>query len=94
MRLTFGNVAMLAVIGKEVGLRIKELDRIYENSRGGDRKSNPNNSVLISQTDIANKLDISVDTLQNYKLLADMIPALSDLVDTRIITTAAPSILL
>lgn len=71
---------------KKVGLRIKELERIYGVEHGGDRKSNTNNSVLISQTDIANKLGISVDTLQNYKLLADMIPELSDLVDTGIVT--------
>lgn len=46
-----------------------------------------------TQSDIAQKLGIDVRTLQNYKLLADMIPELSDLVDTGIITTA-PSILL
>ena len=44
---------------------------------------------------IAQKLGIDVRTLQNYKLLADMIPELSDLVDTGIVTkTTAPSILL
>lgn len=31
-------------------------------------------------------MGISVDTLQNYKLLAEMIPELSDLVDTGIVT--------
>lgn len=31
-------------------------------------------------------MGMSVDTLQNYKLLADMIPELSDLVDTGIVT--------
>lgn len=71
---------------KKVGLRIKELERIYGVEHGGDRKSNTNNSVLISQTDIANKLGISVDTLQNYKKLTEMIPELEELVDTGIAT--------
>lgn len=31
-------------------------------------------------------MGIDVRTLQNYKLLADMIPELSDLVDTGIVT--------
>lgn len=39
-----------------------------------------------SQSDLAEQMGISVDTLQNYKLLADMIPELSDLVDTGIVT--------
>ena len=71
---------------KKVGLRINELERIYGVEHGGDRKSNTNNSVLISQTDIANKLGISVDTLQNYKKLTEMIPELEELVDTGIVT--------
>ena len=50
----------------KLGRCIRELERIYGVERGGDRKSNTNNSVLISQTDIADKLGISVDTLQNY----------------------------
>lgn len=67
---------------KKVGLRIKELERLYGVEHGGDRKSSTNNSVLISQSDIAIKLGISVDTLQNYKMLADMIPELEELLDT------------
>lgn len=39
-----------------------------------------------SQSDLAAQIGISVDTLQNYKLLAEMIPELSDLVDTGIVT--------
>ena len=39
-------------------------------------------------------MGISVDTLQNYKQLANMIPELSDLVDTGIVTkTTALSIM-
>lgn len=42
----------------------------------------PNNSVIAkTQSDIATQIGISVDTLQNCKLLADMIPELEELVD-------------
>lgn len=66
-------------------MRIKELERLYGIQNGGDRKSNdvksePQNSVLITQEDLAAKLGMSVDTLQNYKALADMIPELDDMV--------------
>lgn len=71
---------------KKVALRIKELERIYGIEHGGDRKSNTNNSVLKSQSDLATQMGISVDTLQNYKHLANMIPELSELVDTSIVT--------
>lgn len=66
---------------KKVGLRIKELERIYGVREGRPEKL-PNNSVVKSQSDLATQMGISVDTLQNYKLLAEMIPELSDLVDT------------
>lgn len=39
-----------------------------------------------TQEQLAAQMGISVDTLQNYKLLAEMIPELSDLVDTGIVT--------
>lgn len=70
---------------KKVGLRIKELERIYGIKEGRPEKL-PNNSVVKSQSDIATQMGISVDTLQNYKLLAEMIPELSDLVDTGVVT--------
>lgn len=81
---------------KKVGKRIKELERIYGIQNGGDRGNQykvaePNNSALAkSQSDLAAQMGISVDTLQNYKMLAEMIPELSDLVDTGIVqkTTA------
>lgn len=77
---------------KKVGKRIKELERLYgirEGSAGGNgsnqyikKELEPNSSVEAkkSQSDLAAQMGISVDTLQNYKLLADMIPELSDLV--------------
>ena len=57
------------------------MERLYGVEHGGDRKSSTNNSVLISQSDIASQMGISVDTLQNYKLLEEMIPELEELVE-------------
>lgn len=71
---------------KKVGKRIKELERIYGIKNGNNQHSSlPNNSEP-SQSDLAARMGISVGTLHNYKLLADMIPELSDLVDTGIVT--------
>ena len=77
---------------KKVGKRIKELERIYGIQQGGNHgnqytEAKPNNSNLPkSQSNLAKQMGISVDTLQNYKMLADMIPELSDLVETGIVT--------
>lgn len=70
---------------------IRELERIYGIHNGGNRgnqyvEAEPSYSVLAKQADIASQMGISVDTLQNYKLLADMIPELDELVDTGIVT--------
>lgn len=78
-----GNVGGSA---KKVGLRIKELERIYGISKGNNQHSSlPNNSVS-SQEQLAKEMGISVDTLQNYKKLTEMIPELEELVDTGIAT--------
>lgn len=55
--------------------------------REGRPEKLPNNSVVKkSQEDLAAQMGISVDTLQNYKMLADMIPELDELVTTGIVT--------
>lgn len=83
---------------KKVGKRIKELERLYgirEGSAGGNgsnqykkKELEPNNSVEAkSQSDLAAQMGISVDTLHNYKMLAEMIPELDELVSTGIVTT-------
>ena len=76
---------------KKVGRRIMELERLYGIQLGGNRGNQyvvaePNNSVLATQSDLAAKLGMSVDTLQNYKMLADMIPELEELMDTGIVS--------
>lgn len=67
---------------KKVGRRIKELERLYGVHQGNGSnqyEQKPNNSVIaVTQSDIAAKLGMSVDTLQNYKMLADMIPELEE----------------
>ena len=69
---------------KKVGKRIKELERLYGIEKGNNQHSSlPNNSVS-SQSDLAAQMGISVDTLQNYKMLAEMIPELEELLDTGI----------
>lgn len=88
------HLAKIGDIGgsaKKVGKRIKELERLYGiregslNEKGNNRIGEPNNSVdQITQSDLAAKLGISVDTLQNYKMMAEMIPELEELMDTGI----------
>lgn len=77
---------------KKVGKRIKELERIYgvRDGSSGKRSLEPNYSVL-NQSDIAAQMGISVDTLQNYKMMAEMIPELEDLMDTGIVTKVRQS---
>ena len=60
---------------KKVGKRIKELERLYEFGHGGSRR---NNCVLKTQEQLAKEMDMDVRTLQNYKILADMIPEVQD----------------
>lgn len=64
---------------KKVGKRIKELERLYgirngsANEKGDNRIGEPNNSVdQRTQSDLAAQMGMSVDTLQNYKMLAEM----------------------
>lgn len=83
---------------KKVGKRIKELERLYgirEGSAGGNgsnqyvkKELEPNSSVEAkkSQSDLAAQMGISVDILQNYKILSEMIPELEELLDTGVVT--------
>lgn len=72
---------------KKVGKRIKELERLYGIEFGNNQYSLPNNSES-TQPDLAVQMGMSVDTLQNYKMLADMIPKLDELVETGILMPA------
>ena len=71
------------------------MERLYGIRNGGDRKSEPNSSVLKkSQSDLAAQMGISVDTLQNYKMLSEMIPELEELLDTGIVTKTIKNLFL
>ena len=69
---------------KKMGMRIKELERLY-GIHNGNQLSN-NFKAEITQDQLANSMGMTVQTLHNYKLLSEMIPELSDLVDTGIVT--------
>ena len=65
------------------------MERLYgirngsANEKGDNRIGEPNNSEAPKKTqcDLATQMGMSVDTLQNYKMLAEMIPELEELLD-------------
>ena len=72
----------------KLGRCIKELEKIY-----GVREGRPEKLPKVSavtQEQLSDMIGISVDTLQNYKKLTELIPELEDLVETGILapTTA------
>lgn len=69
------------------GRCLMELERIYGVQQGKrtDLETFPNNSEK-SQNDLASELGISVDTLNNYKKLANAIPEVQDLVESGRVT--------
>ena len=71
---------------KKVGKRIKELERIYGIERGNNQYGYEKNSHPKTQEQLATDMNMDVRTLQNYKMMAEMIPELEDLMDTGIVT--------
>lgn len=89
MDLLESNVRRRGNIGgsaKKVGLRIKELERIYGIEHGNNQRTSNNYKSSKLQEELAADLGISILTLQNYKQLAEMIPELEELIDTGIVT--------
>ena len=76
---------------KKVEKRIKELERIYGIEHGNNQYGDEKKSCPKTQSQLASDMGMDVRTLQNYKLLVDMIPELSDLVDTGIVTKTTES---
>ena len=81
----------------KLGRCIKELERIYGIQHGATsfqgnqhNEVSPKISESPNQEQLAEMIGISVDTLNNYKRLTELIPELEDLVDTGILapTTA------
>lgn len=90
------NIRQRGTVGgsaKKVGRRIVELERIYGIQHGGNHgnqhkvASQNNFQSSLSQEELAEKLGMTVRTMQNYKALLKMIPELEDLVDTGIVST-------
>ena len=79
----------------KLGRCIKELERIYGIQNGGNRgnqykEAEPKLSEVPTQEQLADIIGISVDTLNNYKKLTELVPELQDWVETGILapTTA------
>lgn len=73
--LTLGDIGGSA---KKVGRRIKELERLYGIQHGNNQYGYENNSHPKTQSQLASDMGMDVRTLQNYKMLADMIPELEE----------------
>lgn len=71
---------------KKVGKRIKELERLYGIEHGNNQYGYEKNSCPKTQSQLASDMGMDVRTLQNYKMLSDIIPELEELVDTGIVT--------
>ena len=72
----------------KLGRCIKELERIYGVREGSAGKSEPklSDGNIFNQSDIAEMIGISVDTLNNYKKLTELILELEELLDTGVVT--------
>lgn len=82
------NIRQRGVIGgsdEKISARIRELERLNGVRHGGDR-SKTEISVLKSQSELAAEYGMDADTWRNYRKLGEMIPELSDLVETGVVT--------
>ena len=73
----FSNIRRRGEVGgsaKKIGLRIKELERLYGIELGNNRYEK--NSHLKAQEQLAKDMGMTIQSLQNYKMLVDMIPEL------------------
>ena len=68
------------------GRCLKELERIYGVRDGSAGNADQNNLGGKTQTDLANQLGLTTETIRNYKLLAEAIPEIQTLVETGIVT--------
>ena len=72
----------------KLGRRIKELERIYGIKQGNNqyKKEDSSNGTLLSQEDLANKLDIDMNTLKRAETIANLPQEIQDLVEQGSIT--------
>lgn len=85
----------------KLGRCIKELERIYGIQHGATsfqgnqhNEVSPKISESPNQSDIAEMIGISVDTLNNYKKLTELISELEDLVDMGILAPTTYSLVM
>lgn len=77
----------------KLGRCIKELERIYGIEHGNNQfDRTPKVSESLNQEQLAEMIGISVDTLNNYKKLTELIPELDELVSTGILGDDAEEI--
>ena len=71
----------------KLGRYIKEFEKIYGVRDGSAGQTEPkvSDGNIISQSDIADMIGISVDTLSNYKKFIELVPELQDWVETGIL---------
>lgn len=70
----------------KLGRCIKELERIYGIKQGNNQRTSNNFKSSKTQEDLAEELGITVQSINNYKKLTEMISELEELVDTGIAT--------
>lgn len=63
----------------------------FQGNQYSEVSSNNFKSPQKTQEQLASDMGITVQTLQNYKLIAEMIPELEDLMDTGIVTKVRQS---
>ena len=78
---------------KKVGLRIKELERIYGIKQGNNQRTSNNFKSSKTQEELTKELGITVQSINNYKKLTEMIPELEELLDTGIVSQIPMNIL-
>ena len=78
---------------KSINAGYSELERIYGIEHGNNQfDRTPKVSDSLNQEQLAEMIGISVDTLNNYKKLTQLIPELENLVDTGIVTKTTAQI--
>lgn len=88
------NIRQRGMIGGstvKLGRRIKELERIYGITHGGDRSKSSNGTLEITQPDLAKQLGIDLNTLKRAKQLASLPQEIQDMVESGKITPSTAS---
>ncbi len=87
LKQTYVRGVSVILIPLNLGRCIKELECLYGIKYGNNQHNRTTNNFNSSKTQeqLAKDMGMTVQNLQNYKMLADMIPELDDLVQTGIL---------